>query len=508
MRKLRRALYSRSTPPTSFMWWTADSPIRKPIPANPTVDPDNATIISYLASRGGGTMDCTLWGAHIYHATESTRRVPIARSSSLDPVYGALATDGWTVPVDPAWRPAPEDDAHISIIDTNGTEYSFWRFVNGASPQASGAGIVNTQSDTITSGYGGATAAKFARAAGMVRVEEWERGYIDHALFMATSLTRTGSPAPYRFPALASDGKNLAGAPYNATLTIGARLQLDPTFDVDAKTAWKPWQRMVAKALQQYGMYVGDTSGNICGLVGEIPQTSTGYASTAKHNNQTMYDLGITDQYPGLPSDFPWSSMRVLAKWDDTVPDKSLTKLSALVDTFPGPGLDRAYKWKATNCVAVKVTVGAAEIPQTAEYANALTSGLHDATESAAYARVSPALGGNGTYTTTMLLMRDTNNSVELSIAGSSISFAIKTGGTTTRQTIGTYDSVAHAWLRIREAAGVFYGDTSADGITWTTQKSAAHSWQADTVSLRFLAGNYGTESPASSYVRSVNTTN
>lgn len=504
MRKFRRACRRSPANPT-VAFWTPDAPINKPITSNPLLDPDNDTIISYLAANaaGKGTMDCTLWSVPIYYAGENTRRVLVGHASSLDPTYGTLPSDGWPVPVDPSWKPASEEDGHISIIDTNGWEYSFWKFVNGDTPTAAGGGITDIRSDRITSGFGGATAANFARAAGLVRVEEWERGYIDHALFVATSLTRTGTPPPYRFPALKSDGKNLAGAPQNATIVMGARLQLDPAFDVDAKSSWLPWHRIVAKALQTYGVYVGDTSGNIWGMLGEIPQTTTGAGSTVKHNNQTMYNLGILDRYAALPSDFPWSSMRVLATWDDTVPVPPNPKVHMLRDTFPGPGLDRSFIWQGTNATAVRVEDGRAVIPQTGSYSNALVSGKYDATDSRVFARVYPVMGS--TYVTTMALRADKDNWVQMSAGDTTLGLTLSDNGVDTGQSLGGYDPVKDAWWRLREFGGTFYADTSPDGFTWTQRGSVRYPWQATSVAVYFNAGFQMQELPANSYIGPVN---
>lgn len=50
-----------------------------------------------------------------------------------------------------------------------------------------------------------------------------------------------------------------------------------------------------------------------------------------------------------------------------------------------------------------------------------------------------------------------------------------------------TYDPVAYAWLRLRESAGTLYWESSPDGTTWTTRRTATSpAWTADT-DLAFL---------------------
>lgn len=49
---------------------------------------------------------------------------------------------------------------------------------------------------------------------------------------------------------------------------------------------------------------------------------------------------------------------------------------------------------------------------------------------------------------------------------------------------IGAYNATTHRWVRIREAAGTMYWDTSPDGVTWTQRRSEATAGHA-------LSGGY-----------------
>jgi hypothetical protein len=91
--------------------------------------------------------------------------------------------------------------------------------------------------------------------AGLVRPCEIERGRIDHALAFAFD-----SPsAEYVYPATKSDGKGTGPA----ALPEGARLQLDPDLTRAEIRAWGCTGACltIARALQEYGMYVIDNSG-------------------------------------------------------------------------------------------------------------------------------------------------------------------------------------------------------------------------------------------------------
>jgi hypothetical protein len=58
----------------------------------------------------------------------------------------------------------------------------------------------------------------------------------------------------FRAPATTSDGRTPGG------IAMGSHFQLDPGFDVSRLPAD---QRMIARAMQRYGVYIGDTSGAI-----------------------------------------------------------------------------------------------------------------------------------------------------------------------------------------------------------------------------------------------------
>ena len=59
-------------------------------------------------------------------------------------------------------------------------------------------------------------------------------------------------------PATHTDGQHLEPA----AIPQGARIQLDPTFDVDAQP-WPRWEKVLARALQKYGAYLGDTGDSL-----------------------------------------------------------------------------------------------------------------------------------------------------------------------------------------------------------------------------------------------------
>lgn len=125
--------------------------------------------------------------------------------------------------------------------------------------------------------------------AGLIRPWEIEQGHIDHALAFAY-------PSPtsqFVFPAINSDGSstNIYDMPE------GTRLQLDPTLTDADFTAWglSPAGKIIARAMQQYGLIITDHSGT--------PQLFPEDSHTANWN-------GIIAN--GTVSKIPFSSLKVL----------------------------------------------------------------------------------------------------------------------------------------------------------------------------------------------------
>lgn len=95
----------------------------------------------------------------------------------------------------------------------------------------------------------------FSAAAGLIWPEELRAGKIDHGLVFGYPYAREGT-----FGGLATaSGGDATDA---AALPMGARLRLDPSIDLDALPLSSE-ERTIARALQQYGMVLGDTSGNL-----------------------------------------------------------------------------------------------------------------------------------------------------------------------------------------------------------------------------------------------------
>jgi hypothetical protein len=129
--------------------------------------------------------------------------------------------------------------------------------------------------------------------AGLVRPWEVAQGHIDHALAFAYD-----SPSSaFVYPASKSDGGRFGGQ-LGVDMPEGSRLQLDPTMtDADFdRLGLSPAAKVIARALQRYGMYTVDHSGS--------SKVFLEARTTAQWGSEITRDM---------LSAIPWSRFRVIA---------------------------------------------------------------------------------------------------------------------------------------------------------------------------------------------------
>jgi len=274
----------------------------RPIPANPVIDPNSASIIPFWVN----------YAVVNPNLSKTTFGVPIVRSSPSDKSY--------TVSIVPSTRahrldnpiripagalPATGSDHHLSIVDAaNNRIHDIYDavYVSATDSWEMGGGMsttLGTDGDigVLQSGFWGANAAKTPNMAGLVTPEEIGAGRIDHVLQFMNPFIGQGSP---RYPAR----DNVPTAPDSDSRYIveGTWLQLDPTYNVDAQS-WSPWVKVLAKAMQTYGMVLRDNSGSLA-ILGE---------NTDNRGGASVWSAAGVPSSAFFPSNFPWSSMRVLS---------------------------------------------------------------------------------------------------------------------------------------------------------------------------------------------------
>ncbi|MEW6057251.1 MAG: hypothetical protein AB1540_11610 [Bdellovibrionota bacterium] len=204
----------------------------------------------------------------MYNATSSTplKTVEVTTVAGQGFVMGS----GNRVPIPSTAAADPQADASMLIVDrSRNLSWDFyqaqqlnsetWRCNVCATTDLAGSGVrppTGDRPDWYLSH--GARACGFPLIAGLIRADEIRAGRIDHALVLAYPGIRSryfkppASTAQATFPAISPT----EGIP------CGGRIQLDPSINVDTLPLSRSG-KIIARALQEYGAYVGDYSGSL-----------------------------------------------------------------------------------------------------------------------------------------------------------------------------------------------------------------------------------------------------
>ncbi len=276
------------------------SPWNTPIGASPTVSPNSAAWMSTIAATGAFSSDPDQYTIPLYKFDASTPLQTVKFSgyySTYDSGDSSRVGHGTAptitdIPIPSGAVAGTGTDGQLNLWDpSTGVEYGFWQF---SGPDSSGVyHATNGYRYHTGAGYygrfadgGSGRGAGTPYFAGLVRPWEIAQGHIDHALAFAFS-----SPSSsFVYPASKSDGSG-TGPPE------GTRIQLDPSLTDADFTKWglSPAAKVIANALQTYGMYLIDNSGS--------PKIYLEDRRTAG------WDSSITRN---LVSGIPWSAFRIV----------------------------------------------------------------------------------------------------------------------------------------------------------------------------------------------------
>ena len=234
------------TATTNGNFFAVDSFWNQPVPAGVVTDSRSAAWATALANHPNVSeihVNDDAWTVPIYHAPPGTPTTQIYISNKNKNIQ---------VPYSSSYKPSPDADAHLAIIDdATGCEYEFQSFnptTKTAIAQATYR--VNTGSGGHTSGPSH-SGGELSYLGGLITPQDVNSGVIDHALRFAIP---TNGPT-YLYPGTRSDGTVANGVPE------GIRIQLDPNLNL-APFALTPFQQMVAVALQTYGAFNADKAGS------------------------------------------------------------------------------------------------------------------------------------------------------------------------------------------------------------------------------------------------------
>ncbi len=273
------------------------SPFNAPINDDPVLDPRSSQMTAFLAQKVVANL--YEFGIAIYDVDQTTNSVSVDCTAP----WGRCPLEDGLHRVPDRARPAPGNDGTLVVIDWSErrtiemwqaiqTSVDAWRATWGTTTSIDGTGIP----EVFGNGSG------VSHLAGVIRVEEIERGRIDHALAFSTNNPCRGI---YRYPATKTDG----ASDRDDCIPEGARIQLNPAVDVGALNLTSA-ERTIARALQTYGAYVVDAGGTPMAFYFEIaPDAGSG-------NPGSVYvGGGLTLDYFSLHA-IPWEYLRVLNAWD------------------------------------------------------------------------------------------------------------------------------------------------------------------------------------------------
>jgi hypothetical protein len=269
----------------------------RPLAENSPVHPNSDALIANWAGRYLRNPNMTLraYGVPVAEVRRSDPRylVPCTQYECTLSAFGPFR-----IPV--TAKPDPGDDGHLAVHDPAARrEWGMWEASYDAEAgrwsASAGAAVSLAGNGIARGGRASGNAANFPLLGGLIRPEEISYGRIKHPLVFGQPGIGPGRPV---CPATA----NVATTRDPLALREGTLLQLDPAVDV-AALGLPPWQRTVARALQEYGMYLRDNAGTLT-VYAENP-VSRGYDAWAR--------VGLRGESTGFSSAFPWRRMRVIA---------------------------------------------------------------------------------------------------------------------------------------------------------------------------------------------------
>ena len=254
--------------PDNFRAFSPDSWWNTPLPDDAALHPHGPEILDYLRTAPGSGPGClTLagagdspWGQPIYWASDSDQTYDLGGKAGIElPELSRLR-------IPRGARPASNSDGSMTIYDVEQgfvvalTDASYdpdsdsWS-ADGATVtylESNGLRVETGRSDDPRNrgthrGNNGATMA--------ASWDEVQAGAIRHVLKIAVGPELSQD---YVFPMVGSDGDYKGDDP--AVPPEGLRLRIKPSVDLDA-LGLHPEARVIAEALQRYGVYIGDSGG-------------------------------------------------------------------------------------------------------------------------------------------------------------------------------------------------------------------------------------------------------
>jgi hypothetical protein len=243
-----------------------------PIGASPAIDPNSDALVADLAASTPSNpalwINIQEYSIPVFWADSSTPLSRVNVTVLAGQGFGMGSPTSAMVPIPSGATPAGGTDRHLCIIDkAKHTEWGMWDASSSggwsasvaATADLSGTGVRPPKTGNATWWTSpGARACGFPLSAGLITVEEIRKGKIEHALTIAYPHMRSHW---YKSPASTAQGTTDQALPTRG-VPCGGRFQLDPAVNVDTLPLSNTG-KIIARALQQYGAFVGDFSGAI-----------------------------------------------------------------------------------------------------------------------------------------------------------------------------------------------------------------------------------------------------
>ncbi len=284
----------RPSKPDSRVPYAADSPWSIVLPVDVPIHPDSQQFVDRLASAGHFGSDPDQYTYPVYVVDDRTPKQTVAIRGRFSDVTAPdaltnLAATSITVPIPDHAAPSKGSDGSVIVWNPEtGEEWGLWqlRRENGSWSARNGYRYDTAWSGVPPEGFV-SRGAGLPYFAGLVRRWEVEDKAVEHALAFAYNYA---SPR-WVYPATKSDGR---GDPV-LDLPEGARLQLDPDITEDEFEQWGLDEegKILARALQRYGMIVIDNAGHPKVMMEERTTAGWGESGAPKITAKTVSGIPL-----------------------------------------------------------------------------------------------------------------------------------------------------------------------------------------------------------------------
>ncbi|NED75022.1 helix-turn-helix domain-containing protein [Streptomyces sp. SID9944] len=211
---------------------------------SPRPAPDSAQMVTDLLAPGRARVYSGSAGLLVHRATPSTPTHEVVPREHVDQ-WGPNPFEGVRFPWDESWKVPRSAREWTVVITPDGRSLECRRIeVRDGKPSCEWGAVSDIRGSSL-SDKGQATGSGLSRLAGLITGADWKSGRIEHALAFGTP----DNNGRHVFPAVGSDG------PGQGPWREGQFIWLDRAYDIDADTTLEPYERMIAKALQEYGAF-------------------------------------------------------------------------------------------------------------------------------------------------------------------------------------------------------------------------------------------------------------